>query len=102
MERVYISGPMSDKDVTEAKKDFQIAEARYRVDNYSVINPYKLRDILIDGTWEEYMLLCLSLVYICDKIHMMKGGENSKGCKKELEMAKKLKKTIIYERKEEK
>lgn len=94
--RVYLSGPITGRDLRDVRIDFTKAAASQMTLGHTVINPYRLHEVLPDGSWEEYMKLCLSLIDMCDIIYLMRGWEKSKGCKKELEVAKKLKKIIMY------
>lgn len=60
-----------------------------------IVNPANLCGVFEEGTYSEYMHICLELIKMCDAIYMMPGWETSKGATKEYEYAKKLG-LIIY------
>ena len=96
MKRIYLSGKITDNP--NYKEQFKEAYV-YCKDKHNciIVNPSLLNNILEDGSWVEYMILCLELLKMCDTIFMMKTWKNSKGAIEELRVAKELGLKIIFE-----
>lgn len=93
MKKIYISGSITNNP--NYRVDFC---RKYReLENsgkYIVLTPLMINAKL---SWEDYMHIDFAMLEVCDVIYMMKGWEQSKGAKEELEHAKKLNLEIIYE-----
>ena len=61
--KVYISGPVTGRDFTECKVDFNSAELWLTGLGYDVVNPLSY-DVIENGSWEDYMRRDLKL--LCD------------------------------------
>lgn len=85
--RIYISGPISG---TAGYKE-RFRQARTEIDekawwgeietsmfDLTIINPVELCE-QIDGTWADYMDVCLAALRLCDAIYILRGWEKSKG-----------------------
>ena len=84
--KVYISGPITGRDLTECKVDFNSAELWLTGLGYDVINPMSY-DTIEDGTWEDYMKKDLKMLLDCDYIYMLDGWEKSRGARLEYNVA---------------
>lgn len=80
--KIYISGPITGtKDYMER---FAAAEREMKECGHEVINPAKLSIIMPESTtWEQYMVISLDLLKMCDGICMLEGWEKSKGASME-------------------
>lgn len=95
--KVYISGPITGtKDYMER---FSKAQKYLESLGCSVINPALANSYLPkDTTYEEYMVMDLTMLAMCDAIYLLNGYEDSKGALIELNTAKRLRHTILYEK----
>ena len=93
--RVYISGPIT--GVKNFEENFKKAAERMAKNGHKVVNPAAVNDVFLDGTYEEYMQINLSLLAMCDAIYMMKGWQQSKGANREYGFAKAAGMTILEE-----
>ena len=84
--KVYISGPVTGRDMTECKVDFNSAELWLTGLGYDVVNP--LSYVVIEhGSWEDYMRRDLKLLCDCDYIYLLDGWESSRGARIEYNVA---------------
>ena len=89
--KIYISGAISNNP--DYKKQFT-RKYRELEKDYRVLTPLFIN---ADLTWQEYMLIDLAMIDICDCIYMMKGWEKSKGAKEEYNYAKEKGLKIVLE-----
>lgn len=95
--KVYISGQISGLPKFWYESKFLEAEL-YNIDlGRNPINPLYLKPFLGIKKYWFYMISDLWALIFCDGIYMLNNWENSRGAKIEHFIAKKLKKTIIYE-----
>lgn len=93
MQRIYISGPMSNLPGLN-KAAFASEAGRLRDLGYEVVNPGEVA--LPDGTtWAQYMRHDLKLLLDCDTIFMLPGWERSNGALIEHVVAVKLGMKVI-------
>ncbi len=97
---IYLSGPIS--NTPDYKERFQIVEDRLTPKyGHKILNPVKATRLKWERPelvkWQTLMLYCLECLSYCDKIYMMKGWENSAGCKMELLWAEKMGIEVEYE-----
>ena len=94
--RIYLSGKITNND--NYKQDFERAYiyCKNKFD-YDIINPSALINVLPNGTWNEYLDICISLLKISDSIFMINDWENSKGAILEYKTAKEIGIEIIFE-----
>lgn len=84
--RVYISGTIT--GTCDYMYRFYQAEAYLKSKGYEVINPAFINSWLPDdSTHEEYMIVSMALLKICDTIYMLDGWQESKGAMMEAEYA---------------
>lgn len=79
--RVYISGAITGVDNYESK--FEQAEKHLVSNGFSVINPAKFNKCLTGLSYEEYMLIDMTLIDMCKAMYMLEGWENSCGSNRE-------------------
>ena len=91
-EKIYIAGRISGYE--EYKEHFAKVEEELQSLGHTVLNPAILPKGL---TQEEYMMICIPMLNICDSICMLKGWESSVGAKIEHSLASQASKTIYYE-----
>lgn len=94
--KIYISGAIT--GTTDYMERFTNAETTLSNKGYSVLNPAKLNIMLPeDTTHEEYMMMSLTMLSMCDAIYMLTGWQQSRGANMELGYAKAKKLDVIYE-----
>lgn len=79
--RVYISGAITGVDDYESK--FEQAEKHLVSKGLSVINPAKFNKCLTGLSYEEYMLIDMTLIDMCGTMYMLEGWERSCGSNRE-------------------
>jgi hypothetical protein len=84
--KVYISGPVTGRDFTECKVDFNSAELWLTGLGYDVVNPLSY-EVIENGSWEDYMKRDLKMLLDCDYIYLLDGWEKSKGARVEYNVA---------------
>ena len=87
--RVYISGKISGTNIEDARDDFELAEIQLQKMGHDVINPFKIKHPENDF-WEGYMKRDIIELMKCDAIYPLKGWQNSRGAKIEVQLAKEL------------
>jgi len=93
--KIYISGPMTGLPDFN-KPAFNAAETKLKLKGYTVLSPACLPSSN-EITHEEYMVIDLAMLSICDKIYMLDGWKNSTGAKMEYEEAICLGIDVTYE-----
>ena len=92
---VYISGKITGKE--DYKDDFLTAECWLKLNDYKVINPAKVAEVLPNLTYQQFMAIDYKLIELCDAIFMLDGWQKSKGAVAELGYAKSLGKKVMYQ-----
>ena len=101
--RIYISGPISDKEDLN-RKAFKEVEELIRNKGHQPVNPHEVGK-QIDGKsfdnlkdmYAEYMRLDIRALLDCQAIYLLRGWERSKGCLIEVDIANVLHMQFIYE-----
>lgn len=93
--KIYIAGPMKgkkDRNILAFKK----AEADLKRQGHTVLSPAHL-PVSKEITYDEYMVIDLAMLSICDAIYMLRGWKNSRGAKIEFENARNSRKIVMFE-----
>ncbi|MBQ0078396.1 MAG: DUF4406 domain-containing protein [Eubacterium sp.] len=96
--RIYISGPMTGLDPDVMKWNFTTASMEASLLGYIPVNPAVISELPLET--EEYMILDIELLGMCDAIYMLRGWENSNGANIELETAMQLGMRVLYQSEE--
>ena len=100
--RVYIAGKITGLSVEEFKANFESGVRDLEtmgVIRDNIVNP--ARYTIDDGSWVEYMKLCLTKLIECDTIFMLDKYQTSKGARFELLTARKLDMRVIFQNNKE-
>ena len=92
--KVYIAGPITNNP--DYKNQFKEVENQFkRFEGVSVvINPATLPTGL---SQQEYMSICIPMLYCCNTIYLLKGWENSLGANIEKQLAEQAGMTVMYQ-----
>ena len=93
---IYISGPISGRDLTERKETFAATAAKLEAMGFGVCNPME-NGLPPESTTHEHMRRDIYMLMRCDCIYMMKGWTHSKGCQVELEVATAIGLPVMFE-----
>ena len=84
---IYISGSITKIGVLKATAIFNNTELKLKEQGYEVINPCRTNGTLPKLDHDEYMVVSMAMLSLCDTIYMLKGWEDSDGAKEELQYA---------------
>lgn len=96
VKRIYLSGPISGRDLDERRKAFSIVKERLKGKGYDVVNPME-NGLQADADTHEHMRRDVELILTCDCIYMMRKWLHSKGCKLEFDLATAIGLSVIFE-----
>lgn len=92
---VYICGPMTGiKDYNRPK--FNRVAYKFRREGYDVFNPAEIKG-QPNWDWQRYMRSAIRGMMKCEAVYVLDGYETSKGANIEINLAKELGMTILYE-----
>lgn len=96
--KIYISGPITGHPPEKVKQSFAAAAEAIREKGHEPVNPCLLQTILNPDTttWNEYMVVALSLLDVSDAICMLPGWKSSAGATFEHQDALNDRKRIFY------
>lgn len=98
--RIYISGPISGRDLEQCRQDFQATETFLREQGHDPFNPMK-NGLPADVSTHEHMHrdLCVltSESQPFDAIFMKRGWLHSAGCKLEFDVATSIGLLVIFD-----
>lgn len=95
-ELIYISGPISHRDLTERRKTFAETAERLRSEGFDVVNPME-NGLPENATTHQHMRRDIEMLMCCDIIYMMKGWTHSKGCKVEFDVATSIGLSVMFQ-----
>lgn len=87
--KLYISGPITGRVLSEARKEFALAEARLVNQGYEAINPLEL-DHSKARSWQDHMRIDMRALIDCDAIVLLPLWFDSVGSMAEKELAELL------------
>lgn len=98
MSKVYISGKITGLSRTEYMTKFNKAEEYLKTKGYEVINPARTNGTLPESTtYDQYMDMSMLLLSMCDTIFLLDNWMDSKGAKKEFQVANANNLEIMFE-----
>ncbi len=94
--KVYISIPISGKDITEVKLHLDFVKNRLVSKLYEQVTPF---DVSPDSnaSYAEHMGRDIQALLECDAVYFCRGWQDSKGCQAEYEVAKIYGKQMVFE-----
>ena len=96
--RIYISGPISGREINECRADFQRAEYEMIARGFEPVNPVAEADKHPEHTTtHDHMRHDIELLMTCDYIYMMRKWTHSKGCKVEFDVATAIGLPVFFE-----
>lgn len=100
IEKIYISGPMSNVEPLKRINNFLKAEAELKdaFPNAKIINPIYLNGFGDNLDYEDYMEVDLFMLNKCNAIYMLKGWEQSPGANRENGFAVAKNMIVLFER----
>jgi hypothetical protein len=87
MKKIYISVPMSGKDLSEQELKSRKAEIKLLKSGFDVVNPFDLVPEVETPSYEDYMKKDLEALKECTAILLCPEWNMSNGCKRELKQA---------------
>lgn len=94
--KVYISGKIAHMDLDERREAFNMAAKYWSLHGYDVFNPFE-NGLSQEADWHEHMRIDIHALTECDIIYMLRGWEQSKGAKLELDVASSCGLTVWFE-----
>ncbi len=94
--KVYISLPITGKDLQEQKRHAEGVASFLQAVGFTPVNPVE-NGLADDASYEQHMKAELRLMLACDAICLCKGYHYSKGCLFERDVAVKCGLTIVKE-----
>lgn len=99
--KLFISGKVSGTDLSESRYKFLEAELYFfeneLFDLKNIVNPMEL-GLTFSDSWIKCMAVTIWHLLPCSHIYMLKDWKESKGARIERWVAKKMFKTVIYEK----
>lgn len=94
--KVYISVPISGKDIIEVKILVDIMKSRLEFYKYTPITPFDASPDS-NASYAEHMGRDIQALLECDAVFFCRGWQDSKGCQVEYEVAKIYGKQMLFE-----
>lgn len=96
-QKVYLSGPMTGYPDYNRPAFFAAEQSLSTVLDADFINPARITPSKAGNQWHDYMRSSLKGMLDAEVIYMLNGWEASRGAKIELELAKELGMTVMYQ-----
>ena len=93
---IYISGPISGRDLTERRKTFAETAEMLKAKGFDVVNPME-NGLPDNATTHQHMRRDIEMLMVCDLIYLMKGWTHSKGCKVEFDVATAIGLSVMFQ-----
>ena len=93
---IYISGPISHRDLTERRKAFADTAEMLRGHGFDIVNPME-NGLPENAPTRQHMRRDIEMLMRCDIIYMMKGWTHSKGCKVEFDVATSIGLPVMFQ-----
>lgn len=93
---IYISGPISHRDLAERRNTFAETAERLRAAGFDVVNPME-NGLPENAPTRQHMRRDIEMLMCCDIIYMMKGWTHSKGCKVEFDVATSIGLSVMFQ-----
>jgi len=98
--RIYLSGPISGRNLEERRQAFKQAQTMLEAQGYTVFNPME-NGLPAEATTHQHMHRDIAVLSTEDipfyAIYMMRGWLHSKGCKLEFDVATAIGLKVIFE-----
>lgn len=94
--KCYISGAIAHHDLQERRAAFAVAAEWLSLQGFVPVNPFD-NGVPQSEHWTAHMRADIGMLLACDYIYMLKGWEQSKGCKLELDVATSCGIKVIFE-----
>ena len=99
--KIYLSGPVSDKDERHTQILFETAEEKIKQFGHEPISPLNIPDPYTrgdrrGGSWLYYMRESIILAMECDAIYCLLGWQDSKGSQTERTLFQMLDLPVYY------
>lgn len=94
--KVYISIPISGKDITEVNLHVDLAKKGLESNDYNPITPFDASPDS-NASYAEHMGRDIQAILECDAVYFCRGWQDSKGCQAEYEVAKIYGKKMVFE-----
>lgn len=86
--RVYISGPISNFDLSKQKRIFALAAICLKQDGYEPVNPFD-NGLPDEASYHDHMKADIQMLLSCNYIYLLDGWEHSEGARLEKHIAEK-------------
>lgn len=101
MAKVFISGKITGLEERDWRKKFSEGVSKLmRQHGYNIkdiIDPSRLKEVLPELDYEQYMWIDFTLLDMCDTIYVLDNYKDSRGAQRELAYAIEQNKKIIWE-----
>ncbi len=88
--RIYISGPITGRDIEVARREFEWAADALRASGHEPVDPMAEVPYNPGWTWRDYMRADIRLLVDCDAVALLPKWEWSRGAELERDIAERL------------
>lgn len=94
--KIYISGPITGRDIDQAREHFARAQLRIEELGHEAVNPFD-NGLGPAYSWRENMVKDIDMLMQCDAICLLDGWQTSRGARIEHNIATELNLAIMDE-----